>query len=86
MILQVTREDLSSDTMQAVLSIHDTLSCLPLDERLVVAAEYVLVVLREQRLLAQTEPTRRKSYGALCGDVQAWLRREIETLRFEKSR
>lgn len=85
MILRVTREDLSSQTMQAVLSIQDTLSRFPLEKRLAVVAECVLGVLRGLRLPAQTEPKRQKSYNALCGEVQAWLRREIETLRFEKS-
>ena len=85
MILRVAREDLSSQTMPAVLRIQDTLSRFPLDKRLPVVTECVLGVLREQRLLAQRDLKRRKSYDALCGDVQAWLRREIETLRFEKS-
>ncbi len=85
MILRVPREDLSSQTMQAVLSIQDTLSRFPLEKRLAIVAESVLGVLRELRLPGQKEPKRQKSYDALCGDVQAWLRREIETLRFEKS-
>ncbi len=85
MILRVAREDLYSDAMNAVLSIHNTLSAFLPDQQLAIVAESVLGVLRELRLPAQKEPKRQKSYDALCGDVQAWLRREIETLRFEKS-
>lgn len=66
MILRVTREDLSSQTMQAVLSIQDTLSRFPLEKRLAVVAECVLGVLRGLRLPAQTEPKRQKSYDALA--------------------
>ncbi len=85
MILRVPPEELTLEAMQAVLSIDKTVSALPPDKRMAIVAESVLGVLREFRLLAQKEPERRKSYDALCGDVQAWLRREIETLRFEKS-
>ncbi len=45
----------------------------------------ILGVLRGLRLAGQKEPECRKSYDALCSDVQTWLRREIEGLRFEKS-
>ncbi len=71
--------------MEAVLGIVKTVSAFPPDERLGIVGESVLGVLRELRLPAQKEPTRGKSYDALCGDVQAWLRREIEALRFEKA-
>jgi len=85
MILRVSPKDFSPNTVRAVLTIHGTLSAFPPDQQLAVAAECVLGVLRELRLLGQREPERRKSYDTLCSDLQAWLRREIETLRFEKS-
>jgi hypothetical protein len=71
--------------VEAVLGIVKIVSAFPPDERLAIVAESVLGVLRELRLSGQKDPTRRKRYDALGGDVQAWLRREIETLRFEKS-
>ncbi len=85
MILRVPREDLTPKAVEAVLSIVKTVSAFPPDKRLAIVAESVLGVLRELRLPAQKEQNRQKSYDALCGDVQAWLRREIETLRFQKS-
>jgi hypothetical protein len=85
MILRVSQKDISPNTLQAVLAIHGTLKAFPPDQQLAVAAECVAGVLRELRLLGQREPGRRESYDTLCSDVQAWLRWEIETLRFEKS-
>jgi hypothetical protein len=85
MILRVSQKDVSPDTVWAVLTIHGTLSAFPPDQQVAVAGECVLGVLRELRFIGQREPRRRKSFDALCSDVQAWLRREIETLRFEKS-
>jgi hypothetical protein len=35
-------------------------------------------------LLAQKEPERRKSYDLLCGDIEARLRRQIETVPLQK--
>ncbi len=85
MILLVPREDLTPKAVEAVLRIVKTVSAFPPDERLAIVAESVLGILRELRLPGQKDPKRQKSYDTLCGDVQMWLRREIETLRFEKS-
>ena len=85
MILRFSRQDLPATAMQAVLSIDKTLSAFRPEERLVIAAESVLAVLRELRLVGLKEPNQQKDFDAVCGDVQASLRREIEALRFEKS-
>ncbi len=85
MILHVSPEDLSPTDVKAVVSIDKTLSVFPLEDRVIIAATSFLGVLRELRLVTPQDPDRRKSYDTLCGDVQMWLRREIETLRFEKS-
>ncbi len=85
MILRVPRDALTPKAVEAVLSIVKTVSAFPPDERLAIVAESVLGVLRELRLPGQKDPKRQKSYDVLCGDVQMWLRREIEALRFEKA-
>jgi hypothetical protein len=85
MILHFSRQDLPTTALNAVLSIDKTLGAFRPEERLVIAAESVLGVLRELRLVGLEEPKHQKDYDAICGDVQASLRREIEALRFEKS-
>ncbi len=85
MILHVSPEDLSPGAVKAVMRIDKTLSGFPLEDRVILAATSFLGVLRELRCVGQQDPDRRRSYDTFCGDVQAWLRREIETLRFEKS-
>jgi hypothetical protein len=85
MILRIPRESMSSDAMKAVLRIDKTLSIFPPEERLPIAAECVVGALRELRLLARKEPERQESFDLLCSELQAWLRREIEALRFRKS-
>ncbi len=85
MILHVSPGDLSPGAVKAVLSVDKTLSGFPLEDRVMIAAASFLGVLRELRYVAQPDPDRRTRYDTFCGDVQAWLRREIETLRFEKS-
>jgi hypothetical protein len=81
----MARDDFSPHALQAVLSIDKILSAFPPDDRLAIAAETVLGVLRELRLLGQNEPARQPRYDAVRGDVLAWLCRGIEALRFEKS-
>ncbi len=85
MILRAFPEDLSTDAVTAVMSIQGTLTPFPPEQQVTIAAECIVGVLRELRLPAQQNPTRRKQYDVLCGEVQVWLRREIETLHFEKS-
>ena len=85
MILHFSRQDLPADAMNAVLSIDKTLSAFRPEERLVIAAESLLGVLRNLRLDGLVEPKRLKDFDALCGAVQASLRRVIEALRFETS-
>jgi hypothetical protein len=85
MILRFSRQDLPANAMKAVLSIDKTLSAFRPEERLVIAAESILGVLRDLRLDGPREPNHQKDFDAICGDVQASLRREIEALRFEKS-
>ncbi len=85
MILHVSPEDLSPGAVKAVMTIDKSLGGFPLEDRVIIAATSFLGVLRELRLVAQQGPDRRKSHDTFCGDVQAWLRREIEGLRFTKS-
>ena len=85
MLLGMARENLSSEAMTAVLRIDKTVNAFPLDKRLPIAAEILLDVLRERRLIGQEEPERQQDSDTLCGAMQMWLRSEIESLRFEKS-
>ena len=85
MILRTPREKMSSNAMKAVLRIDKTLNTFSPEERLPIAAECVVGALRELRLLGQKEPERQEGFDALCSELQAWLRREIEALRFRKS-
>ena len=82
MLLGMARENLSSEAMTAVLSIDKTVNAFPLDKRLPIAAEILLDVLRERRLIGQEEPERQQDSDTLGGNVQTWLRRKIESLRF----
>jgi hypothetical protein len=85
MNLRIPRESMSSDAMKAVLRIDKTLNSFSPEERLPIAAECVVGALRELRLLGQKEPERQPGFDALRSELQAWLRQEIEALRFRKS-
>ncbi len=60
-ILHVSPEDLSAGAVNAVMNIDRTLSGLPPEDRVIIAAESFLGVLREFRLLAQKDPDGRKA-------------------------
>ena len=85
MILQISRDSLSSDAMNAILSIEKTLSTFLPDERLIIAKECVVSVLRELRLVSEDEPVRQEPFDTLCGLMQSSFRSQIESLRFKKS-
>ena len=50
-----------------------------------IAGEWALGMLRDLRRLGEGDPTHPERFDALCGETLAWLRREIEALRFAKS-
>jgi hypothetical protein len=68
MILQISRDSLSSDAMSAILSIEKTLSAFPPDEQLLIAKECVVSVLRELRLVSENEHTEARVciWGTRC--------------------
>ncbi len=50
-----------------------------------IAGEWALGMLREVRRWEERDPLHQERFDALCGDTLAWLRREIEALRFDRS-
>ncbi len=48
------------------------------------AGEWALDMLREHRRQAERAPAHQKRFDALCSETLAWLRQEIEALRFGK--
>jgi hypothetical protein len=49
------------------------------------AGEWALGLLRDLRRQEAPDPARQGPFDALCGETLAWLRREIEALRFSPS-
>ena len=49
------------------------------------AGEWALDMLRDLRRQEEPDPARQERFDALCGETLAWLRREIEALRFGTS-
>ncbi len=78
--------DLMSRTVHArVAQALSLLSDLPASEQLEVACLTVLTALGSVRPRFETSREGRLAFDGLCSDVEAWLRQEIETRRFEKS-
>jgi hypothetical protein len=50
-----------------------------------IAGEWALGMLRELRRQAEQDRAPQGRFDVLCSETLAWLRREIEALRFEKS-
>ncbi len=50
-----------------------------------IAGEWALGMFRELRRLGEGDPTHPERFDALCGETLAWLRREIEALRFTRA-
>ena len=61
------------------------LSGLPASEQLEVACLTVLTALGSVRPRFDKAQQDRLAFDLLCSDVETWLRREIEALRFAKS-
>lgn len=85
MILQIPTDRFSSSMMKAILDTEKTLSAFESPDQLVIAGECVLGILRDLRKVGEQDPDRRAHFGAICSDVQTWLRQGIEALRFTKS-
>jgi len=51
-----------------------------------IAGEWALDMLRDLRRQAEQDRARQERFDALCSEALGWLRREIEALRFAKSR
>ena len=50
------------------------------------AGEWALGMLRDLRQQEEHDPAHQERFDALCSETLAWLRREIEALRFKRSR
>ncbi len=50
-----------------------------------IAGEWALGILRDLRRQAEPALAHQQRFDALCGETLAWLRREIEALRFAKA-
>ncbi len=78
--------DLMSKMVQSrVAQTLPLLSGLPASEQLEVACLTVRAVLSSVRSRFEKSQQDRLAFDALCSDTEAWLRREIERLRFLKS-
>jgi hypothetical protein len=58
---------------------------LPASEQLEVACLTVLTALSSVRPRFEKSQQDRMAFDLLCSDVETWLRREIEGVRFERS-
>ncbi len=78
--------DLMSKVVHAcVAQTLPLLSGLPASEQLEVTCLTVLAALGSVRPRFEKSQENRLAFDALCSDTEAWLRREIERLRFRKS-
>ncbi len=84
MLLQ-SRDLMSKMVHSHVAQTLPLLSGLPASEQLEVACLTVLTALGTMRPRFENSQEGRLAFDVLCSDVEAWLRREIEGLRFMKS-
>jgi hypothetical protein len=78
--------DLMSRTVHScVAQTLPLLSGLPASEQLEVACLTVLTALGSVRPRFEKSREDQLAFDLLCSDVETWLRREIETVRFGKS-
>ncbi len=71
--------------MDAICKIEETLNAFELPDQLIIAGKCVLGILLELRHMGEQDADRQPDFDVICSDVQAWLRRHIETFRFQKS-